>query len=407
MDISDVDIYDPDSYTDGPPHEMFATLRREAPVYWHPQPGAGGFWCVTRHDDIVRVNRDAKTFSSATSGVLIDVLDEESLEQSRLMMLNMDPPAHSRLRKIVNKGFTPRRIRDLMAALEERAGAIVASVAAKGECEFVEDVSAELPLQAIAELLGVPQEDRHKVFDWSNRMIGFDDPEFQTSPEDAQVAAMEMWAYAQELAARKRAEPAGDIVTALLEAEVDGERLSDMDFNMFFLLLAVAGNETTRNAISHSVLALIEHPEQRQKLLDDPSKIDLAIEEFLRWSTPVMNFKRTATADVSLGGQEIKAGDPVVMWHISGNRDETVFDRPYDFDVERDPNLHLLQIAFGGGGPHFCLGANLARAEMKIMISEVLRVLPDMELAGPVDRLRSNFISGIKRMPVTFTPARG
>ncbi len=406
MELSGVDVYDPDNYAGGPPHEMFATLRREAPVYWHPLPGGDGFWSVTRHDDIVKVNRDPRTFSSWAGGALLDVADEESLEQSRLMMLNMDPPEHTRLRKIVNKGFTPRRIRALMDALEERARVIVAEVAPKGGCDLVEEVSAELPLQAIAELLGVPQEDRHKVFDWSNRMIGFDDPEFGTSPADAEVAAMELWAYAQDLAARKREQPGDDIVTVLLEAEVDGERLSDMDFNMFFLLLAVAGNETTRNAISHSILALIEHPDQRQKLLDDPSLIDPAIEEFLRWASPVMQFKRTATVDTEIAGQEIKAGDPVVIWHISGNRDESVFDRPYELDVERDPNLHLLQIAFGGGGPHFCLGANLARAEMKIMISEVLRVLPDMELAGPVDRLRSNFINGIKRMPVRYTPAR-
>lgn len=407
MELSDVDIYDPDNYCEGPPHEMFATLRRDAPVYWHPQPGGSGFWSVTRHADIVRVNRDPKTFSSWEGGALLDVIDTASLEQSRLMMLNMDPPEHTRLRKIVNKGFTPRRIRALMEALQDRARAIVAEVAPKGGCDLVEEVSAELPLQAIAELLGVPQEDRHKVFDWSNQMIGFDDPEFGTSPADAEVAAMELWAYAQDLAARKREEPADDIVTALLDAEVDGERLSDMDFNMFFLLLAVAGNETTRNAISHSILALIEHPDQRRKLLDDPSLIDAAIEEFLRWASPVMHFKRTATVDTEIAGQAIKAGDPVVIWHMSGNRDESVFDRPFDFDIERDPNLHLLQIAFGGGGPHFCLGANLARAEMKIMISEVLRVLPDMELAGPVDRLRSNFINGIKRMPVRYTPTAG
>lgn len=403
MELSEVDIYDADNYVAAVPHEMFTTLRREAPVYWHPDP-SGGFWAVTRHDDIVTVNRDPRTYSSWIGGALLDEMDnEEAVAQSRLMMLNMDPPEHTRLRKIVNKGFTPRRIRDLMDALQGRAEAIVASAAEKGTCDFVTDISCELPLQAIAELMGVPQEDRHMVFEWSNRMIGFDDPEFQTSEEDTRVAAVEMWAYAQELAVDKRKNPQDDIVTALLDAEVDGERLSDMDFNMFFLLLAVAGNETTRNAISHSMLALIEHPEQRRKLIEDPSKIDLAVEEFLRWATPVMNFRRTATVDTVLAGQEIAAGERVVMWHMSGNRDEAVFDRPQEFDIERDPNLHLQQIAFGGGGPHFCLGANLARAEMKIMISEVLRVLPDMELAGPVDRLRSNFINGIKRMPVGFT----
>jgi len=407
VELREVDIYDADNYLADVPHEMFATLRREAPVHWHADPNGGGFWAVTRHADIVTVNRDARTYSSWVGGALLDEMDnEEAIAQSRLMMLNMDPPEHTRLRKIVNKGFTPRRIRDLMEALSGRAEAIVTSAAEKGACDFVTDISCELPLQAIAELMGVPQEDRHLVFEWSNRMIGFDDPEFQTSEEDTRVAAVEMWAYAQELAVDKRKNPQDDIVTALLEAEVDGERLSDMDFNMFFLLLAVAGNETTRNAISHSMLALIEHPEQRRKLIEDPSRIDLAVEEFLRWATPVMNFRRTATVDTVLAGQEIKAGDRVVMWHMSGNRDGAVFDRPYDFDIQRDPNLHLQQIAFGGGGPHFCLGANLARAEMKIMIGAVLRVLPDMELAGPVERLRSNFINGIKRMPVSFAPLR-
>lgn len=407
MDLCAVDLYDPDNYVEAVPHEMFATLRREAPVHWHEHPAGGGFWTITRHEDIVAVNRDPRTFSSYVGGALIDDFDAETLEQQRLMMLNMDPPAHTRLRKIVNKGFTPRRIRELMAALEERARSIVGEVAEQGACDFVTDIASELPLQAIAELLGVPQEDRHKVFDWSNRLIGSNDPEYEGSREEAQAAAMELYAYAQELANERRGDPRDDIVTTLLQAEADGERLSDLDFNLFFLLLAVAGNETTRNGISHSMLALIEHPDERRKLLDDPSLMDAAIEEFLRWGTPVMHFRRTATVDAEIAGQPIAAGDRVAIWHMSGNRDEAVFDDPQRFDVTRDPNLHLLQIAFGGGGPHFCLGANLARAEMKIMLSEVLRVLPDMELAGPVQRLRSNFINGIKHMPVTFTSTPG
>lgn len=404
MNLRDVDVYDRDNYVAGVPHEMFARLRREAPVSWQETPDGGGFWSVTRHDDIVRVNRDPKTFSSWEGSALIDDLQPDVLEQNRMMMLNMDPPEHTKLRKIVNKGFTPRRINDLMGRLRERAREIVADIADRGECDFVTDVAAELPLQAIAELLGVPQEDRHKVFEWSNRMIGAEDPEFATSMADAQTASMELYAYAQTLAEQRRADPRDDIVTTLLRAEVDGEQLSDLDFNLFFLLLAVAGNETTRNAISHSMLALIEHPDQRQRLLDDATLIGPAVEEFLRWATPVMHFRRTATTDTELAGQPIAAGDRVVIWHISGNRDEAVFDEPFRFDITRDPNLHLLHTAFGGGGPHFCLGANLARAEMRIMFEELLGVIPDMELDGPVQRLRSNFINGIKHMPVRYTP---
>ncbi len=407
MKLSDVDLYDPDTYVEGVPHEMFSLLRREAPVFRHESGGGGVFWAVTRHDDIVRVNRDARTFSSWEGTALIEDMDPEALESQRMMMLNMDPPEHTKLRKIVNKGFTPRRITQLSDALRERARQIVAEVAGRGECDFVADLACELPLQAIAEIVGVPQEDRHKVFDWSNRLIGSNDPEFANSREEAQDAAAEMYAYAQELAERHRAEPADDIVSALLSAEVDGHRLSDMDFNLFFLLLAVAGNETTRNATSLAMLALIENPSERQKLVEDPAKIDLAIEEFLRWGTPVMHFRRTATADTEIAGQPIAAGDKVVMWHISGNRDESVFEDPFAFKVDRDPNLHLNQIASGAGGPHFCLGANLARAELKIIFTELLATIPDMELAGPVERLRSNFINGIKHMPVRFTSAGG
>jgi cholest-4-en-3-one 26-monooxygenase len=409
VELADVDIYDPDNYVAGVPHEMFTTLRRDAPVYRHPHPDGSFFWAVTRHEDIVTVNRDAKSFSSSKGGVLFDNHSEEELVGQRLMMLNMDPPDHTRLRKIVNKAFTPRTIRMLVDTLRERAQRIVAEVSERGECDFVTDIACELPLQAIADIMGVPQEDRHLVFDWSNRLIGFNDPEFrdQTNPaEEAGAAAAELYAYSEALAAEKRKAPADDIVTTLLTAEVDGERLGPMEFNMFFLLLAVAGNETTRNAISQSMLTLVEHPDERQRLLDDSSKIDTATEEFLRWTTPVMHFRRTATTDLELHGQKIAEGDRVVMIHMSGNRDEDVFDDPFKFDIARDPNAHLQQIAFGGGGPHFCLGANLARAEIKLMFEELLPVLPDIELSAPPSRLRSNFINGIKHMPISYTPVR-
>ena len=406
MNLSETDVYNPDTYVDGIPHELFAALRRDTPVRWIEHDGTGS-WTVTSHEHIVRVNRDAKTFSSWLGTALLPEMDPEQLDQQRMMMLNLDPPEHTKLRLIVNKAFTPRRIEELVDRLRDRARAIVADVAEQGSCDFVTDVAAELPLQAIAELLGVPQEDRHLVFDWSNRMIGAEDPEYGVTAEESGQAALELYAYAQSLADDKRKHPGDDIVTTLLQAEVGGERLTDLDFNLFFMLLAVAGNETTRNAIAHSMLALVEHPDERKQLIADPALMTPAIEEFLRWATPVMSFRRTATCDVELGGQQVHAGDRVVMWHMAGNRDEAVFDDPYRFDIDRDPNLHLTQIAFGGGGPHFCLGANLARAEMRIMFTELLAVLPDIELNGPVQRLRSNFINGIKHMPIGYTAIPG
>ena len=414
--LSDVDLYDPDNYVEGVPHEMFALLRREAPVYKHPNPNGGYFSCVTRHDDLIEVNRNAKVFSSWQGGTNIDTPEGEGLDTSRMMMLNMDQPEHTKLRKIVNTGFTPRRIRELQEVLARRATTIVDEVIATGSCDMVEAVAAELPLQAIAEFLGVPQEDRHLVFQWSNTMIGSDDPEYASEKDESgqtpetQAAAAELYAYAQGLAQDRRAHPRDDIVSDLVHAEVDGDSLSDTDFNLFFLLLAVAGNETTRNAISHSVLALAEHPDQRAWLREDPARWEPAVEELLRWSTPVMHFRRTATRDTELGGQRIAEGDRVVIWHISGNRDEAVFDRPYALDLGRTPNDHLAgnaaspnHIAFGGGGPHFCLGANLARAEMRVMLEEVVGRLGDFEVDGPVQRLRSNFINGIKHLPVAWS----
>jgi cytochrome P450 len=409
--LDEIDLTDPDAYVDRVPHEQFATLRREAPVFWH-EDVEGGFWCVTRHADIVTVNRDWETYSSYRGAVFLWTPDD--LEMSRLMMLNMDPPEHAKLRKLVNRGFTPRRIRELQEVLARRATTIVDEVIEAGSCDMVEAVAAELPLQAIAEFLGVPQDDRHLVFKWSNTMIGSDDPEYASEKDETgqtaetMAASVELYAYAQALAEDRRAHPRDDIVSDLVHAEVDGDVLSDTDFNLFFLLLAVAGNETTRNAISHSVLALADNPDQRAWLREDPARWEPAVEEMLRWSTPVMHFRRTATRDTVLGGQAIAEGDRVVIWHISGNRDEAVFTDPYRLDLGRTPNEHLSStagnhVAFGGGGPHFCLGANLARAEMRVMLEEVVGRLGDFEVDGPVQRLRSNFINGIKHLPIAWS----
>jgi cholest-4-en-3-one 26-monooxygenase len=294
----------------------------------------------------------------------------------------------------------------MVARLEPRIRAaakdIVDQVIAKGEADFVTAIAAELPLRVIAELLGVPMEDRHKLFDWSNRLIGFDDPEFQTSLEDGKGAAAELWMYANGLADLRRDAKGEDLVSVLINAEIEGERLTDMEFDSFFLLLTVAGNETTRNLISGGLLALIEHPEERARLTNDTSLLPSAVEEMLRWVTPVMYFRRTATRDTQLRGQKIREGEKVVMYYSSANRDEDVFPASEQFDVGRTPNDHL---AFGAG-QHFCLGANLARLEIRAIFEEIVTRMPDVGLAGPVRRLRSNFINGFKTIPVRFTPGR-
>jgi cholest-4-en-3-one 26-monooxygenase len=405
VDLDQIDLFNADTYVEGVPHEQFAYLRREAPVYRHEVEDGAYFWCVTRHEDLVAVNRDAARFSSWQRTALINADTEDMLEQQRMMMLNMDPPDHSKLRKIVNKGFTPKMIRGLMDHLADEARDIVAAAVEKGDVEFVEEIASELPLIAIAEFLGVPREDRKIIFELSNRLIGNADPEYAVEENQAGDAAAEMYMYAQQLADDRRAHPRDDIVSALLQAEVDGDRLDELEFNLFFLLLAVAGNETTRNAISHGALALLEHPGELAKLRDDPSKVDVAIEEILRWASPVMHFRRQTTQPVTIGTTEIGADEPIVMWHISANRDETIFDDPFRFDVERSPNLHTGHVAFGGGGPHFCLGANLARAEMKVIFSELIRQTGSFEQRAPARRLRSNFINGIKELKVSLSPA--
>ena len=398
-----VDLTDSGNFVPGVPHETFTRLRREDPVHWHPEPEGPGHWALTRYADVVEANHDWQTYSSERGAVHMWDLDPESLAQMIHIMLYMDPPRHTRYRLLVNKGFTPRMITRLHDHIVELATGIVDEVIERGECDFVTDVAAELPLQVIAEMMGVPHEDRGLVFDWSNRMVGSEDPEYARDESDAQTAQAELFAYANALAEEKRRNPGDDIISTLLQAEVEGERLGELEFELFFMLLAVAGNETTRNLISNGLLALFDHPDQRDKLIRDPALLDPGVEEMLRWGSVVMHFRRTATRDYVLHDREIKEGDKVVLWYISANRDEDVFDDPFAFRVDRSPNEH---VAFGGGGPHFCLGANLARAEIKIIFEEVLRRMPDLEPAGEPQRLRSNFINGIKHIPVQFTPGR-
>lgn len=392
----DVDLSDPDTFVDGIPYAAFRRLRAEAPVHWQPEKAGRGFWCVTRYADLMAVSKDPLTFSSARGGTNIFDVSEEDMSMLRLLMLNMDPPKHNKFRRLVSTGFTARMVTQLEPHVREICADLVDRVAARESFDFVTEIAAELPLLVIAELLGVPAADRHKVFEWSNSLVGFDDPEYNTSLETGKIASVQMWAYANQLAMQRKEHPLGDLVSVLMDAEVDGDRLSEAEFDSFFLLLAVAGNETTRNLISGGMRALIEHPEERARVLANPSLLPTTIEELLRWVSPLIHFRRTATRDVEMHGQRIREGDKVVIFYPSANRDEAAFASPERFDVGRRPNDHL---AFGIG-EHFCLGANLARLEIKLIFEEMLRRLPDLELAGPVRRLRSNFINGIKAMPV-------
>ena len=340
---------------------------------------------MVRHGDVQFANRDPELFSSEVGGT--SLLDHEELLTSRgangsgdgrgVMMLLMDPPKHTRYRLLVNKGFTPRMIGLLEQYLRQRSIRIVDNVIERGACDFVTDLASELPLQAIAEIMGVPQEDRRLLFEWSNMMIGIDDPEY--AHDDPNFASRELYGYVNELAKQRRSDPRDDIVTKLINAEVAGERLSELEFDMFMLLLTVAGNETTRNTTAWGMYALMQHRDAYREMRDNPDCRKLAIEEILRYASPVYHFRRTATQDIEIGGHPIAKGDKVVLWYISANRDEEVFDRPFDFDITRSPNDH---VAFGGGGPHFCLGANLARMELRLIFDEILERIPDMQMAG-------------------------
>jgi cholest-4-en-3-one 26-monooxygenase len=394
-----VDLDDLDLFVPSVPHHVFDWLRENAPVSFNPQPYGTGFWNLVKHADVVYASRHHEVFSSA-HGTNI----EDPQGGADLMMINMDPPQHTRLRQLVSHGFHPKMIAKLEPHIRDIAGRIVDSVATRGECDFVVDVAAELPLAVISEMIGVPAEDHRKIFEWSNTMIAMgEDPEYGGSIEIATKAASEMFAYWDTLAAERQEQRRDDLLSLLLEAEVEGEKLTQMEFDVFFLLLAVAGNETTRNLISHGMHFLMENPDERDRLLEDRSLLPSAINEMLRMATPVMHFRRTATRDFELRGQEIKAGDKVILWYIAANRDPEVFADPHRFDVGRPECEH---VTFGGGGAHFCLGFSLAELEIKIMFEELLNRLPDMAMTAPPSRLRSSFINGLKHLPVKFSPER-
>jgi cholest-4-en-3-one 26-monooxygenase len=397
------DFTDPELYVRRIPAEEFAELRRTAPVWWNQQPrGASGFddegyWVVTRHADVLEVSRDSDIYSSEEKSALIrhgNPVTDETMAMHRLILLNIDPPAHTKLRGIVSRGFTPRAIGNLRDALAGRAERIVATALAEGTGDFVTDVACELPLQAIAELLGIPQEDRRKIFDWSNQMIGYDDPEYEGDPT---AAAAELVGYSMLMAEDRKQCPRDDIVTRLVSAKVDGDTLSSDEFGFFVILLAVAGNETTRNAISHGMLAFLDHPGQWE--LYREQRPETAVDEIVRWATPVTVFQRTALADTTLGGQEIRAGQRVGLFYRSANFDEEVFDYPERFDVLRSPNP---QLGFGGTGTHYCIGVNLARLEISLMFNAIADAMPGIRKNGEAERLRSGWLNGIKRLPVSY-----
>jgi cytochrome P450 len=415
MPLADVDLADPDRFLDGvTPWRMFHTLRLHDPVHWQAEPAPNaGFWAVTGHADIVRVDRDPETFTS-TRFVNLEEVDEEQMAIRR-SMLETDGPRHLAMRRLLQKQFTPRAVAAYEVFLRGLTGMTLDAALPRGRFDFVREISADFPINVLARMLDVPDRDTRQLIDWGNRIIGNTDPEYADvllHSEESEAyrnlpfrspAALEVFAYGRELAASRRGGSGTDLVSSLVNQQPsDGVPLSSTDFDNYFLLLVVAGNETTRHAISHSMLALIQHPDQLEKLRREPALIPNAVEEFLRWASPVYHFRRTATRDTELGGKRILAGDKVVLWFASGNRDGAVFENPYAFDVTRQRNDHL---TFGKGSPHFCLGNSLARLEIRVMFEELIPRLAGIRLAGQVTRVRSNFVNGIKQLPVETTLA--
>ena len=407
--IDDLDLTNADLYRGGFPHEIFTRLRAEAPVWWQKAPAGfrdegadDGFWVLTRHADVQAANRDIELFSSSRAGVLLDVMQSLEERESFRTIIDTDDPEHARLRKLVSRGFTPRAIAMFEARYREAVRAMLGAAIPQGSFDFVAEVAAPLPAFAISELLGVPEEQRDQIIRWTNQIAGRSDPEFSEGTDASLIAATELYTYASQLAEERRAVPRDDIVTRLI-TEVDDDALGAHEFEMFVLALAVAGSETTRTAISQGVLELMRRPDQMALLRAHPDELVASTaEEIIRWATPVVYFRRTATRDVELHGTLIRENDPVALFYLSANYDESVFETPHVFDLTRSPNPH---VSFGGGGPHFCLGAHLARLEIRVLLEELLATTSSIKLAGEPDRLRSSWINGLKRLPVTVTPA--
>lgn len=378
------------------PHDQFDLLRRVAPVFWHPEPAGSGFWAVTKHADVCTVSKDNATFSSELGGTFIEDTDEEALARTRLSFISMDPPKHSRYRRIVASAFTPKVVQQLEEDIEHRTTAVVDAVLDSGACEFVYDIAAVVPIQTNCNMFGIEADRWPQMLELSKVLVSTD-----ADADTSAVAAMEAIALCSAEADARRAHPRDDLMTAMVQAEVGGDRLDELELIMFFITMLIAGNESTRYLISHALLAFIEHPDQAQRLRDDPSLWPTAVEELLRWGSSIATFRRTATRDVELNGVSIGAGDKVVMFYPSANRDEDVFAHPHRFDVGRTPNNH---VAFGGGGIHSCLGASLSRTQIRTVMRRVNDRMVNPTLNGPVTRLRSAFMNGFVSMPITFTP---
>ena len=404
----DFDFTDPETYESRVPHEEFKALRQNAPVSWVEQPQGSrdgmseesgtGYFAVSKHADVAAVSKNSKDFSSMENGAIIrfqEGMEREQVELQRVMLINQDPPDHTKTRQIISRGFTPRAIGALDEIMKQRAEKIAKEAVARGEGNFVDDVACELPLQAIADFIGVPQEDRRKLFDWSNQMLAYDDPEIDVDPD---IAAAEILGYAMELAADRQANPRDDIVTKLIEADVDGQKLSDDEFGLFMVTLTVAGNETTRNSITQGMMAFLDNPGQWE--LFKSERPQSAADEIIRWATPITSFQRTALTDVELGGVRIKKGQRVVLAYRSANFDDQVFDDPFRFDILRNPNPHL---SFGGTGAHYCMGANLARLTVNLMFGALADAMPDLKELAPPERLRSGWLNGIKHWKVDYS----
>ncbi len=410
--LADIDLSDPEFWTKDRAFRegAFKTLRDESPFHFFserviegaPFPPGPGYRAVTRHDDIWHISRNPQLFCSGQGSNIGDLPVE--MNEFFGSMINMDDPKHFRLRNIVSRGFTPKEITRVEEQVKQRAEKLVTDLFERfpnGECDFVEEVAASLPLAIICDMMGIPESDHKQIFHWTNVILGVGDPEFVGSYEELMMVALQMFTYAQELGQSRVDSPQDDVTSAMMNAVVDGERLTAQEFGSFFILLVVAGNETTRNAISHGMKLLTEHPDQRKIWFDDfETHTKTAVEEIVRYATPVIHFRRTVTEDTELSGQRLAAGDKVVMFYSSGNRDERAFSDPYAFDVTR--SVTPAQVGFGAGGPHFCLGANLARREIAVMFDEIRRRMPNMRITGEPAYLQSAFINGIKRMPCAW-----
>jgi len=401
VDLSKVDLTDLSYFEDGPPYELFARMRWEASPHWNALTGdEPGFWSFTKAADIAAISRNPATFSSARGGVFATTQGAVPPEALAEVILGMDSPRHIQHRMIVQAVFTPKMIRQKEDNIRATVTALIDDVIERGQCDFVDDIAVELPLRIIADMLGVPQDDRRQLFEWTNTLSR---AAATADPQLGMGALIEIGGYMGALTADRKANPADDLVSRLIAAEVDGESLSEAEVTFFFGILMFAGNDTTRNTASGGMRALIENGGERQKLVGNPDAIPNAVEEMLRWVTPVIYFTRVAQNDTEVGVHPIREGERVAMWYPAGSRDPEAVDDPDRFDVSRVKAPHQ---AFGGGGAHFCLGNGLARLELRVLLEELMRRMPDMQIAGPITRLTSNFSNELTSMPVTFTPGK-